>query len=335
LTTTTSLAHGLRALAAAALAASFAAATPALAQAPASSYPTKTVRVIVPFAAGGGSDAVARILSQKLSEKLGQQFVVENRTGAGGSIGADAVAKAAPDGYTLLLGSSSEVALYPSLQPKSPYDPTKDFTAIALVAVSPLVFVANDTLPAKSIRELVQAAKANPGKITYGSAGNGSTTHLAVELFASMAGIQLLHVPYKGSAPVITDLLNGNLSFALSTMPPALPHAKSGKLKMLAVTTARRAPALPDVPTVQEAGVAGYTAVLWTALLGPAGLPPEIVDRLARESAAALALPDVKEALAKQGAEPSPSSPAELAALIRTDLATWQRLVRDAGIKPE
>jgi tripartite-type tricarboxylate transporter receptor subunit TctC len=301
----------------------------------AQAYPSKPVRVIVPFAPGGGSDAVGRVLGQKLGERLGQPFLVENRTGAGGSIGAAAVAKAAPDGYTLLLGSISEVVLFPAVNPAAPYDPLKDFAPIGLAGTVPFVLVASETVPARTVQELVQLAKAEPGKLAYGSAGNGSTTHLAMELFASMAGVKLAHIPYKGSAPVMTDLLNGTLQLALSTMPATLPHAKSPKLKMLAVSTATRAAAMPEVPTMQEAGVRGYATALWTGLLAPAGTPAAIVDALGREVAAALADAEVRAALMRQGAEPSAGAPAQFAAQIRSDLETWRAVVREAGIKGE
>ena len=322
----------MRALAWAA-AAALGAAVPSVALAQA--YPSKPVRVIVPFAPGGGSDAVGRVLGQKLGERLGQQFVVENRTGAGGSIGAAAVAKAAPDGYTLLLGSISEVALFPAVNPGAPYDPLRDFAPIGLAGVVPFVLVASETVPAPTVQALVGLAKAEPGKLAYGSAGNGSTTHLAMELFASMAGVRFTHIPYKGSAPVMTDLLNGTLQLALSTMPATLPHAKNPKVRMLAVTTATRAAAMPDVPTMQEAGVKGYATSLWTGLLAPAGTPPAVVDALSREMTAALADADVRAALTRQGAEPAPSTPAQFASQIRTDLETWRAVVKEAGIKGE
>ena len=319
-----------RLLAAALVAGSLAAAGPA---AFSQGYPTRPVRVIVPFAAGGQSDVVGRIVAQRLGERLGQPFVVDNRPGAGGSIGADAVAKAAPDGYTLLLASASEVTVYPNVNPKAPYDPLRDFAPVGLVATVPLVLVATPSLPARSVDELVKLARAKPGVISYGSAGTGSTTHLAMELFASLARIQLTHIPYKGSAPVVNDLLSGNLQLALSTMPPALPHARAGRLTLLAVSTARRSPALPDVPTVQESGVPGYDVALWNGVLAPARTPPEIVAKLNAELAAMLELPEVRDALVKLGAEPSRSTPDEFASLIRADLATWAKVVRDGGIR--
>jgi tripartite-type tricarboxylate transporter receptor subunit TctC len=299
----------------------------------AQSYPTRPVRVIVPFAAGGQSDVIGRIVAQKYGERLGQQFVVDNRPGAGGSIGADAVAKSAPDGYTLLLGSTSEVAVYPNVNPKAPYDTRRDFAPVGLVGTVPLVFVTTPSLPVKSVQDLIQLAKAKPGVISYGSAGTGSTTHLAMELFASMAGIRITHIPYKGSAPVVNDLLSGNLQLALSTMPPALPHARAGRLTLLAVSTARRSAALPEVPTVEEAGVTGYAVGLWNGVLAPAKTPPEIVARLNAELVAMLDLPDVREALAKQGAEPTRSTPDEFTAQIKIDLATWAKVVKEGGIR--
>ncbi len=299
----------------------------------AQSYPTKPIRLIVPFAAGGGSDVVGRVVAQKLGERLGQQVLVENRPGAGGSIGADQVAKAAPDGYTLLLGSTSEIAQYPNLNPKVPYDPVRDFAPIGAIGTVPLVLVASETLPAKSVAEVIAFAKANPGKISFGSAGNGSTTHLAMELFASIAGISMTHVPYKGSAPVVTDLLNGNLQLAIPTMPAVLPHASGGKLKLLAVSTARRTASLPAVPTMQDAGVRGYDTGLWTGLLAPAGTPREVVAKLATELQWVVSQPDVKDQLAKQGAEAAPGSAEAFAAQIREELGVWARVVKQANIR--
>ena len=299
----------------------------------AQTYPNKPVRVIVPFAAGGGSDGVARVLARKLSERLGQPFIVENRTGAGGSIGADAVAKAAPDGYTLLLGSSSEVVLFPALNPNAPYNPSSSFVPIAQVAVSPFVLVVAESVPVKSLPELIALARRQPDRLAYGSAGTGSTTHLAMELFAAMAGVKITHIPYKGSAPVVADLLSGNLQLALSTVPPVLPHARSGKLRLLAISSGERSSALPDLPTIAESGVKGYRSGLWTGLFAPAATPPEVIARLAVETSAALVAPDVRDALMKQGADPAPAAGGELAATIRADFARWRNLIRDAGIK--
>ncbi len=304
-------------------------ATAAFAQA----YPDRPVRVIIPFAAGGGSDAVGRAIAQKLQDKFGQSFVVENRTGAGGSIGALQVARAAPDGYTLLLGSSSEIAQYPNVKADIPYNPEKDFAPIAMVATVPLALAVKEALPAKTVAELLDYARKNPGKLNYGSAGPGSTTHLAVALFASMTGIDMTHVPYKGSAPVITDLLAGTLDMSISTMPAVLPHANGDKIRILAVSTANRASAMPNVPTIQESGVKGYATGLWTGLLAPAGTPPQIIDTLHAAVAEALKTADLQAALAKQGAEVSGSTPQQFAEEIKRETAVWKDVVQKTGIK--
>ena len=303
----------------------------ALAQA----YPNRPVRLIVPFASGGGSDTVGRVIAQALSTSLGQGFVVENRTGAGGAIGADAVAKSAPDGYTLLLGSTSEIVHLVNVSTKVPYDPVKDFAPVSLVGSVPMALTVSQGVPASSVQELVKLAKAQPGKLSFGSGGTGTTTHLAVELFAATMGIKMTHVPYKGSGAIIPDLLNGNLQLGMPLLPAILPQVSSGKVKILAVSTAKRVPSLPNVPTLQEAGVKGYDTTLWTGILAPAGTPREIIAKLHTETVAALAKPEVRDALAKQGAAPIPSTPAQFAAAIRTELQTMSKLVREAGIKVE
>jgi tripartite-type tricarboxylate transporter receptor subunit TctC len=299
----------------------------------AQNYPDRPVRIIVPFAAGGGSDVVGRAIAQKLSEKLGQSFVVENRTGAGGSLGATQVARAPADGYTLLLGSNSEIAQYPNAAANVPYDSQRDFAPIAMLATVPLALVVAENLPVKTVQELLAHARQNPGKLNYGSAGPGSTTHLAMALFASMTGTTMTHVPYRGSAPVVTDLLAGNLQLAIPTMPTVLPHAAGGKLRILAVSTAKRATALPNVPTIQESGVAGYATGLWTGLLAPANTPRAIVTQLNAAATEALASPDVKETLARQGAEPAGGTPEQFAEEIRRELAVWKDVVKQTGIR--
>ncbi len=299
----------------------------------AQSYPDKPVRIIVPFSAGGGSDTAGRAIAQKLQEKFGQSFFVENRTGAGGSIGATQAARAAPDGYTLLLGSSSEIAQYPNVKTDVPYNSERDFVPIAEVARVPLALVVKQDLPVKSVEELLDYARKNPKKLNYGSAGPGSTTHLAVALFTSMTNTDMVHVPYKGSAPVITDLLAGTLDLSISTMPAVLPHANGGKIKVLAVSTAQRAKAIPDVPTIQEAGVKGYETGLWTGLFAPAGTPAEIVSTLNKAVNEALATDDMKALLAKQGAEPSGGTPEEFAKLIKQDLTIWKDVAEKNNIK--
>ena len=298
-------------------------------------YPNRPVRVIVPFASGGGSDTVGRVIAQALTASLGQGFVVENRTGAGGAIGAEAVAKSAPDGYTLLLGSTSEIVHLVNVSTKVPYDPVKDFAPVSLVGSVPMALTVNEAVPASSVQDLVRLAKAQPGKLSFGSGGTGTTTHLAVELFAATAGIKMTHVPYKGSGAIIPDLLNGNLQLGMPLLPAILPQASSGKVRILAVSTAKRAPSLPNVPTLQESGVKDYDTTLWTGILAPAGTPREIIAKLNGEIVGALARFEVRDALGKQGAEPIPSTPEQFAAAIKTELQTMGKLVREAGIKVE
>ncbi len=303
----------------------------------AQAYPSRPIKLIVPFASGGGSDAVGRVVAQALSERLGQSVVVENRTGAGGSIGADAVAKSAPDGYTLLLGSTSEIVHYPNVSPNTvPYDPIKAFAPIALIGSVPMALAINEGIPANSVQELIRFAKANPGKISFGSGGTGTTTHLAVELFAATAGIKMTHIPYKGSGAVIPDLLNGNIQLVMALLPAVMPFSSgNSKIRLLAVSTARRAAALPKLPTMQESGVKEYDTTLWTGMLAPAGTPREIVTKLNAELLVVLAKSEVKEALARQGAEPSPSTPEQFAEKIRAELQVWGTLIKQAGIKVE
>lgn len=276
---------------------------------------------------------MGRVVGAKLGERLGQQFVVENRPGAGGSIGADLVAKAAPDGYTLLLGSTSEVVQYPNVNPKIPYNPQRDFAPISLVGNVPLVLVVHPSLPVKSVKDVIALARSRPGEINFSSAGNGSTTHLAVELLVLATGIKMTHVPYKGSPPAVTDLVAGQVQVGIPTMPAVLPFVKAGRLRALGVSTAKRAPVLPDVPTLQEAGVKGYDNALWTGILAPAGTPASALSRLHGEIVKVVQLPDVKDALAKQGAEPTSSTPEQFAAYIASELAKWARVVKAAGVK--
>jgi tripartite-type tricarboxylate transporter receptor subunit TctC len=296
-------------------------------------YPAKTIRLIVPFPPGGGSDTMGRIVGQKLGERLGQQVVVDNRPGAGGSIGADAVAKAAPDGYTLLLGSASEIAQYPNVNPRLPYDPERDYAPITLVGNVPLLLVVHPSLPVRTVRDVVALAQKKPGDVTFSSAGNGSTTHLAVELLNLMTSVKMTHVPYKGSVPAVTDLVAGNVQLGIPTMPAALPFVRSGRLKAIAVSTAKRSSALADVPTIAESGVRGYDATLWTGVLAPAATPPAIVERLHGELVKTVALEEVKDALAKQGAEPAVSTPKEFSVFVRSELAKWAKVVKAADIR--
>jgi len=294
-------------------------------------YPSRPVRIVVPLSPGGFADTPARMLAPRLSDQMGRQFFVENRPGAGSTIGADFVAKAAPDGYTLLLTGTPHV-ISAHLYKKLPYDALKDFTPIALIASGPYALVVNPReLPVSSVRELIAAAKAQPGKIDYASSGNGSAQHLVSALFNSMAGIDLNHVPYKGSAPAMQDLLGGQVKVSFAGVPNVLAHVRSGRLRALAVSTPKRWSELPEVPTVAEAGVPGYEATLWLNLAGPAGLPAEIVQRLAAEIGKTLQDPEVQNNFRAAGVEATSMGPAELNAFIRAEHEKWGRVVRETG----
>ena len=303
-------------------------------------YPNKPVRIVVPFPAGGTTDILARAMAQKLSDSLGQSFVVDNRPGAGGNIGSDHVAKSPPDGYTLLMGTVGTHAINPGLYPKMPYDHVKDFAPITLVAGVPNILVMNPASAQKygvnSVPDLIKAAKANPGKMNMASSGNGTSIHLSGELFKSMTGSFMLHFPYRGSGPALLDLLSGNMDLMFDNLPSALPHIKAGKLLALAVTSAQRSTALPDLPTVAEAGGAqlkGFEASSWFGLLAPAGTPAEVVNRLHQETAKALGAPALNERLLAQGAIPSGSSPAEFARFIDAETKKWAQVVKVSGAK--
>lgn len=299
----------------------------------AQSYPTKPIRMVVPFPAGGGSDTMARTLARKLEESLGQRVIVDNRVGAAGSIGADIVAKAPADGYTILLGSTSELTQYPNVNPSIPYSPLRDFAPISLVGTVPLVLVVHPSLPVNSVQDLIALARKRPGEILFGSAGNGSTTHLAVEMFILKTGIKITHVPYKGSNFATVDLVAGNIQMAIPTMPSVFPFIESNRLKILAVSTAKRTPLLPNVPSVQEAGIAGYDNDLWTGLLAPAGTPRAILSLLQAETVRAVNSADVKTAFAARGVVPKNSTAEEFAAFMKTELAKWEAVVREAKIQ--
>lgn len=298
----------------------------------AQSYPVKPIRMIVPFPAGGGSDAMGRLVGDMLGERLGWRIVVENRSGAGGSIGADAVAKAAPDGYTLLLGSSGDQVHYPNMNPKAPYNPVRDFAPIARVGDVALVLVAHPSLPVKSVKELVALAKSRPGEINFSSAGYGASMHVAMELFISTTGVKMTHVPYKGGPQAVADTIAGNVQVGIHPMPFTLPFVNAGRLRALAVSTAKRSPVLADTPTMQEAGVKGYDMVLWTGVLAPVGTPKEIIARLHSGIVNLLGLPEVKEALARQGAEPASGTPEQFAGFIKAEFAKWSKVITDAKI---
>ena len=308
--------------------------TLAIGNAFAQAYPNKPIRLIVPFAPGGFTDVVARILGQKLSVSLGQQFVIENKAGAGSTIGTDFVAKAAPDGYTLVMISTTHV-ISPWIYKSMPYDPIKSFTVISKLVDSPYVLLVNPKVPAKNVQEFVALAKAAPDTIHYASSGNGSSQHLMGGLFVNMTGAPLKHVPYRGSGGAATDLVAGVVESSFAGVPNALSQVPQGRLKALAVTTSKRIPQLPDVPTMQEAGVAGYEASVWLALLGPAGMPKEVVNKLNSEIAKVMAAPDTKKALYDAGVEPTPSSPDAMSDYMVKEMDRWGKVVKDIGIKIE
>ncbi len=301
----------------------------------AQAYPAKPIRLVVPFPPGGSTDIIARIVAQKLSERLGQQVVVENRGGAGGTIGAEAVAKAPPDGYTLVVGTTSTHAVAPSVYGKIGYDPVKDFAPISLIAVTPYLLVVNPSVDVKSLQDFVGYVRARPGKLNYASAGTGSTTHLAMEMLKSAAELYIVHIPYNGNGPAGTAVIGGQVEILFGSLPAVLPHAKSGRVRPLAVGTPKRSPSLPDVPTVAESGYPGFDASLWLAIMAPAGTPAPIVDRLQKEIHAVIASPDTADALNKAGAEPITSTPAELAALVKNGVEKYGKVVKQAGVKPE
>ena len=296
----------------------------------AQSYPSRPIRLVLPFAAGGLVDVPGRIIAQKLSEALGQPVVVENRAGAGSTIGADNVAKSKPDGYTLMITSTTHV-ISANLYRQLPYDSLRDFTMLMKLAEGPYVLVVHPGLPAKSVRELVALAKNRPGSIDYGSSGNGSSQHLVAALFCAMSGAQLNHVPYKGSDRATQDLIGGQVAVGFLGTPGALPHVKSGRLRALAVSTAKRSAELPEVPTLQEAGVPGYEATIWMGLFAPAGLPREIVARLHGEVGKLLGAPEARATIAATGLEVSLSTPEEFAAFVRAEHEKWGKVVRETG----
>lgn len=295
-------------------------------------YPSRPVRIVVPLSAGGFADTPARLLAPRLSEQLGRQFFVENRPGAGGTIGADFVAKSPPDGYNLLLTGTPHV-ISPWLYPKLQYDPLNDFAQIALVASGPYALVVHAQVPAQSVSELIGLAKAQPGKIDFASSGNGSAQHLVSALFNSMAGVDMNHVPYKGSGPAMQDLVSGQVKVSFAGIPNVLSHVKAGRLRMLAVSTARRWPELPEVPTVAEAGVPGYEATLWLNLAAPAATPREILERLAAETAKALQDPEAQQSFRRAGVEATVMPRDEIAGFVRAEYEKWGRVVKQTGAR--
>jgi tripartite-type tricarboxylate transporter receptor subunit TctC len=294
-------------------------------------YPRQPVTLVVPFPAGGPTDAMARVLALKLGERLGQQVIIDNRGGAGGGIAAELVARAPGDGYTLFFGTTGTMAINPSLYAKLRYDPVKDFAPISLMATTMNVLVVSPQIPASNLGELIVLAKAKPGELTYGSAGNGSSNHLSGELFRTAAGIQINHVPYKGSAPAMIDLLGGRLSMMFDTIAQQTQNISTSKVRALAVTGAKRSPLLPSVPTVQEAGLKDYDVSIWYGVLAPKSTPAPVIDRLQREIAAVMSTDEMKKRMEADGAEVRTTTPSEFAALIRSDTAKWTPVVKNSG----
>jgi len=299
----------------------------------AQAYPTKPIRLVVPFPPGGSLDVVARAIGQKLTEAWGQPVVIDNRPGAGGNIGADLVAKSAPDGYTILEGALSTHAVNVSLYSKMPYDPVRDFAPITLVAITPNVLVLNPSFPANSVPELIAYAKAHPGGLSFGSGSNGSAGHLAGELFKTETGVDMVHIPYKGGAPALQALLAGDTQLMFDNLANSTPQLKAGKLKALAVTTAKRSALAPELPTLAETGLPGFDIYTWWGFMAPAGTPKEIIAKWNAEVTRILATPEMKAFFAQQGAEPAPTTPEQFAALIRSEIPKYAKIVKASGAK--
>ena len=308
----------------------------AFAQAPAAgsaqAYPNKPIRIIVAYTPAGTTDILARLVGQKMSESFGQPVITDNRAGANGNIGTDVAAKSTPDGYTLLMVTAGTHGINPGLYRKLPWDAVNDFAPISLVATVPNILVVNNSVPVKSVKEFIAHLKANPNKFNYGSPGNGSTGHLSQELFKTMTGTSMQHIPYKGSAGVLADVIGGQIIGTIDNMPVYLPQVKAGKIRALAVSTAKRSPAMPELPTIAESGVAGYNASAWFGLVAPAGTPKPVIDKLSAETQRILQLADVKERLLGLGAEPVGDKPDQFAAHIKVELAKWAKVIKEAKV---
>lgn len=314
-----------------ALAAALAVPPAALAQA----WPTKPVRLVITYPPGGNTDLVGRALAQKMSESVGQQVVVDNRGGAGGVMGSMITAQAAPDGYTIMLGTSAGMVINPLLSRKLTYDPVRDFAPVSMVVIVPQLLVVNPQLPVKNVRELIALAKAKPGSLNAGSSGVGTPNHFGTELLKWLAGVDIVHVPYKGGAPALTDLLGGQIQMAFSSIPAVLPHVKAGRLVALGIGSAKRSPALPNVPTIAEAGVPGYEYTTWYGVFAPAKTPPPLIARLNAEIIKAVQSPDIKDRFTALGGDPEPGTPDELRAYMAAESAKWAKIIKAANIRIE
>jgi tripartite-type tricarboxylate transporter receptor subunit TctC len=308
-----------------------AAALPVAAQ----TYPSKAVRIVVPFAPGSTIDIIGRIIAPKLSESLGQPVVVDNRAGAGGMVGMDAVAKSQPDGYTLVIGALGPLAMNPALYPKTPFDPVRDFAAVSLLATGPVVIAVHPSVPARNVKELVELAKKRPGQLNFGSPGVGSSPHLTGELLKMLTATDIVHVPYKGNAEALTDLISGRVSIVFTGVPPVVPLAKAGRVRLLVTTGRQRLAQLPDVPTIAEAGLPGAQVLIWYGAVAPAATPKDVVTRLNREIVRLMQAPDIRERFSQQGIDPETSTPEQFAQLIRDEYARWTKVIRAGGIKVE
>jgi tripartite-type tricarboxylate transporter receptor subunit TctC len=299
----------------------------------ADAFPTKPIRIIVAYTPAGTTDILARLVGQKMSEAWGQPVITDNRAGAAGNIGTEVAARATPDGHTLIMGTAGTHGINVSLYRKLGWHPVKDFAPVSLVAMVPNIMVVNNSLPVKSVKEFITHVKANPGKLSYGSPGNGSTAHLSMELFKSMTGTSIVHIPYKGSAGVLADVMGGQIAVTIDNMPPYIPQVKAGKIRALAVSSAKRSSALPELPSIAEAGVPGYDSGAWFGLLAPAGTPKAVVDKLSAETARIIRMPDINRRVSEQGAEPVGGKPEEFAALIKTEIAKWAKVIQDAKVE--
>jgi len=299
----------------------------------ATAFPTKPIRIIVAYTPAGTTDILARAVGQKMSETWGQPVIVDNRPGANGNIGTEVAARAVPDGHSLVMATAGTHGINVSLYRKLNWHPVNDFVPVSLTAMVPNIMVVNNSLPVKNVREFIAHVKTNPGKLSYGSPGNGSTAHLSMELFKTMTGSNIVHIPYKGSAGVLADVMGGQIAVTIDNMPPYVPQVRAGKIRALAVSTAKRSSALPDLPTIAEAGVQGYEAGAWFGLLAPAGTPKAIVAQLSAESARILKLPDVSKRISELGAEPVGSTPEQFAELIKTEIAKWAKVIKDANVE--